>query len=104
VTSADLLRSARRRCNLTQRELAQRTGIAQPTIARIEAGRVDPMLSTIERLLAACGARLRVDPQPGYGIDRTQMRELLKLTHAERLDLLRRDAAALAVFDQAIRR
>ena len=45
-----------------------------------------------------------MDPQPGYGIDRTQMRELLKLTHAERLDLLRRDAAALAVFDQAIRR
>lgn len=104
MSSGELLRSARRRCNLTQRELAQRTGIAQPTIARIESGRADPMLNTIERLLAACGARLRVEAEPGFGIDRTQIRELLKLTHAERLDLARRDAAGLAAFDEATRR
>jgi predicted transcriptional regulator len=33
------LRQARRRVGLSQRDLAARTGIAQPTIARIEGGR-----------------------------------------------------------------
>jgi len=104
MSSADLVRGARRRCGFTQRQLAQATGIAQPTIARIETGKVDPLASTIDRLLRACGSRLTEQVRPGYGIDRTQMRELLKLTPRERLDLLRRDAAALAAFDEALRR
>lgn len=104
MSSADLVRSARRRCRITQRELAERTGIAQPTIARIESGRADPLFSTVQRLLAACGTEIRGDVRPGYGIDRTQMRELLKLTHAERLAQLEGDAAGLAEFDRAVRR
>ena len=98
------IRAARRRCHFTQRELAQRTGIAQPTIARIETGQADPMLSTVLRLLRACGAELKVEVDPGYGIDRTQMRELLQLTPTQRLERLQRDAAGLAAFDDAVRR
>jgi transcriptional regulator with XRE-family HTH domain len=101
---AESLRNARRRCGLTQRDLAIRTGIAQPTIARIEANRADPMLSTIERLLAACGTVLTTELEPGYGVDRTQIRELLKLTYAERLTQLEGDAAGLDELLRAVRR
>ena len=89
---------------MTQRELAHRTGVAQPTIARIERGLVDPRFGTLDRLLVACGASLSVDRVPGYGVDRTQMRELLKLSPQQRLESLRRDAAGLAKLDRALGR
>ncbi len=96
--------AARRRCGWTQRELAQRTGVAQPTIARIEKGQVDPMIGTVLRLLRACGTDLRAEPEPGFGVDRTQIRELLALTPAQRLERARTDAAGLAALEQAVRR
>lgn len=89
---------------MTQRELARRTGVAQPTIARIERGLVDPRIDTLDRLFGACGACLSVEHVPGYGVDRTQMRELLKLTPRARLESLRRDAAGMARLDRALRR
>lgn len=101
---ARTLREARRRAGITQRELARRTGVAQPTIARIEGGLVDPRIGTLDRLLAACGARLLVDPIPGFGVDRTQMRELLKLSPQARVESLRSDAAGLAKLDRALGR
>jgi transcriptional regulator with XRE-family HTH domain len=104
VNTGEVLKSARHRSHLTQRELARRTGIAQPTIARIETGQADPLISTVERLLQACGARLHVEVEPGYGVDRTQMRELLKLTPAQRLSRLEGAASGLADLEQAIRR
>ena len=99
-----MLHDARLRAGLSQRALAHRTGVAQPTIARIERGQVDPRFGTLERLLAACGAQLTTAPVPGWGVDRTQIRALLALTPRERVDLLRRDAAGLAALDLAIGR
>ncbi len=104
MNAAFTLRTARRGSGLTQRDLARRTGVAQPTIARIEGGLVDPRISTLERLLGACGTALRAERIAGHGIDRTQMRELLGLSPLERVDLLRRDAAGLARFDRALGR
>jgi predicted transcriptional regulator len=98
------LRRARQRARLTQRELAHRTGVAQPTIARIERGLVDPRTTTLERLLTGCGTGLAVREVSGLGIDRSQMRELLKLTPRQRLDSLRDDATGLARFDRALGR
>jgi transcriptional regulator with XRE-family HTH domain len=100
----EALRTARTRAGLTQRELARRTGVAQPTIARIERGLAEPRVGTFDRLLAACGSTLAVEPTPGFGIDRTQMRELRKLTPAQRLETLRRDVAGMAALDRAVRR
>jgi transcriptional regulator with XRE-family HTH domain len=40
---------------LTQAELARRTGIHRPNIARVEAGRHTPSLETLARLAAAIG-------------------------------------------------
>lgn len=39
--------------HLTQNELARRAGVSQPLIARIEAGDVDPRLSTLQKIFAA---------------------------------------------------
>lgn len=80
-----MLRDARRRAGLTQRQLAAKTEIPQETIARIERGRVDPRVGTLDRLLEGCGYGLESMPRLGIGVDRTQIRELLKLTPSERL-------------------
>lgn len=80
-----MVREARRRVNLTQRQLSAKAGIPQETIARIERGRVDPRIGTVDRLLEACGYGLESMPRLGIGVDRTQIRELLKLTPSERL-------------------
>ncbi len=80
-----MVRDARRRASLTQRELSAKVGIPQETIARIERGRVDPRVGTLDRLLEGCGYGLESLPRLGVGVDRTQIRELLKLTPSERL-------------------
>jgi transcriptional regulator with XRE-family HTH domain len=80
-----MVRDARSRANLTQRQLSAKAGIPQETIARIERGRVDPRVKTLDRLLEACGYGLESMPRLGIGIDRTQIRALLKLTPSERL-------------------
>lgn len=102
MSAAELLRTSRRRAALTQRQLAARTGVAQPTIARIEAGRTDPRVHTLERLLGACGASLQIAVGVS-GVDRTQIRALLRLTPRQRLELLRDDAAGLRRLDEALR-
>jgi len=70
---------------MSQRALAERTGVAQPTIARIERGVEVPRVDTLDRLLRACGEALEVVAKAGDGVDRTTMRELLRLTPAARV-------------------
>lgn len=98
---ARTLRAARRRAGLTQRQLAERTGVAQPTIARIERKREMPRADTLSALLRACGESLFSWPRLGVGIDRTLIREMLARTPQERLALLSGETAALAVLDRA---
>lgn len=80
-----MVRYTRRRAGLTQRQLATKAGIPQETIARIEKGRVDPRIGTVDRLLEACEFGLEAMPRLGIGIDRPQIRERLALSPAERL-------------------
>ncbi|MGH2756876.1 MAG: helix-turn-helix domain-containing protein [Actinomycetota bacterium] len=90
------LRQARRQAGLSQRALARRAGVPQPAIARIEAGRVTPRVDTLAHLLEACGATLEAQTRPGAGIDRTVIRELLRLTPAQRFALAVTEANNLA--------
>lgn len=96
------LRQARRRAGLTQRALAARTGVAQPTIARIEGALDDPRMSTLSRLLRACGETLEATPTPGLGVDRTEIRELLTMTPSERLAALVEESIALGRLAHAV--
>ena len=90
---------ARRRAGLSQRQLAAATGVAQPTIARIERGLETPRVDTLDRLLRACGDALEAVPLAGVGIDRSVIRELLRLTPAERARRAVQDAGVLARLD-----
>ena len=57
----------------------------QETIARIESGRVDPRISTVDRLLEGCGYGLEHLPRLGIGVDRAQILERLAMSPDERL-------------------
>ena len=62
----DLVISARSAANLTQKQLAQRSGVSQSNISKIENGNYHPSLSTLKRIAGALGKRLVVsfeDPE-----------------------------------------
>ena len=52
------IRDAREEAGLSQTELAARVGITQPALSRIEAGRVDLTLGTLQRVADALGVPL----------------------------------------------
>lgn len=84
--AAEWVNGARRSAGLTQRELAARSGVPQPTIARIEAGRQMPRADTLDKLLRACGWELDMALRRGQGEDRSLIRSWLSLSVAERAD------------------
>jgi transcriptional regulator with XRE-family HTH domain len=58
MQGGQIIREARRRANLTQRELAGRVGTTQSAIARIERGATEPSYDRVRQLLQACGFEL----------------------------------------------
>lgn len=62
MTASALLRTARQRRGVSQRQLALAAGDSQPGIAAIESGAHDTTLSRIEHLLAPLGQRLTLLP------------------------------------------
>lgn len=54
------LSDIRRESNLTQKELAEKTGLSQSTIAKIERGSINPSINNILKLLAAMGKTLKI--------------------------------------------
>lgn len=57
------LRAARKKLGLTQEEVAERSGVQAGEVSRIERGKRDPQVSTVERLAAA------VEVPPGQLLD-----------------------------------
>lgn len=51
IPTGEAIRRLRRRAGLTQKELAERIGVSQSLISRIERGSVDPKLSTVQAIL-----------------------------------------------------
>jgi predicted transcriptional regulator len=98
-----VLRYARRRAGLTQRELAKRAQVPQPAIARIESGRVSPRLSTILPLIEATGFALELTPRIGGGVDRTLIRSSLVRSPEERIRAATVAASNLDAFVDAVR-
>jgi transcriptional regulator with XRE-family HTH domain len=99
-----MVREARHRAGLTQRQLSAKAGIPQETIARIERGRVDPRVTTLDRLLEACGYGLESMPRLGIGIDRTQIHERLGASMERRLEVGMADDAHYVEWRQQLRR
>jgi transcriptional regulator with XRE-family HTH domain len=99
LDAASLLREARTRAGLTQRELAKRAGTAQSVVARIERRLSDPSWQTLERLIAAAGfslhRELTLRPTPdSYMLQ--DVARILSLTPEERLAEVRNLNAFLA--------
>jgi transcriptional regulator with XRE-family HTH domain len=57
------LRAARTNLGLTQEEVAERSGVQAGEVSRIEAGKRDPKVTTLEKLAAA------VELPPGRLLD-----------------------------------
>ena len=55
VTAGQLIREARLRAGLSQREVGQRLNRPGPQVARWESGAVDPGFAVVQRVLRACG-------------------------------------------------
>jgi len=64
------VRRLRTERGLSQQELAQRMGVTQSVVARLEAGGVEPRLSTLDRVAQALDAELEVHFQTGAPPDR----------------------------------
>jgi transcriptional regulator with XRE-family HTH domain len=84
-----IIREARSRAELGVRELARRAGTSHATLMRYERGEVDPSTGTLERIVAACGFKLRVLLSPLDRQDEELARSFSRLTPAERLESLR---------------
>lgn len=84
----DLVREARKRAGLTQRELAERAGTTQSAIARLESGRSRPSFDTVIRLVRGCGFDLHValleydDSDWMLALDALRMSPVERLEHA----------------------
>lgn len=53
--------AARLESHMTQKELAEKTGIQQSNISRIESGASSPTIDTLARIAAGLGKQLRID-------------------------------------------
>lgn len=55
---------ARTKAGLTQKQLSERTGIAQADISKLERGNANPSLRTLRRLAAGMGMQVKIEFQP----------------------------------------
>lgn len=102
MTVGERIRAERIRQQLTQKELGEKCGIAEPTIRRYELGGLNPKLSTIERIAMALGVPIAelaglsvenkqgstedTDVSPGIEISIEQKRAKKLLTYFEMLN------------------
>jgi transcriptional regulator with XRE-family HTH domain len=71
---------------MTQAELAVRAGLRQSAIARLERGRTNPTIATLDNVIAATGHRLILAAEPHRAsFDEGQVLERLAMTPAQRL-------------------
>lgn len=67
MTTGERIRAVRKKMGLTQKQLADRCGMADSAIRKYESGRINPKLETIQRIATAMNADLLefVDILPG---------------------------------------
>jgi hypothetical protein len=80
-----IVREARRRAGLTQRQLAERAGTTQSAIARLERGETEPGFHRVIELVRACGLELRVGLAEADDADLTLAEDQLRRSPQGRL-------------------
>ena len=53
LTKGELIRKARKDAGLTQKQLGEKSGIAEPTIRRYELGKLNPKIETLQKIARA---------------------------------------------------
>jgi len=81
-----LVREARRRAGLTQRELAVKAGTTQSAIARLETGRSTPTVDSVLRLVRLCGLDVEFWLVERDESDWAQARRRLRMAPEELMD------------------
>jgi uncharacterized protein len=84
MTPEHLVREARRRAGLTQAQLAERLGISQAAVARLERPGANPTVSTLLRAVSAAGHHIDAQVLPS-SVDDTLIASNLRRSPAERL-------------------
>jgi transcriptional regulator with XRE-family HTH domain len=86
-TPGELLKEARARHGVSQKQLAMRASTTQSAISRIERDRVSPSVETLRELLSLLGEDLTLAAERrNFGIDRTLNVERLKVSPSERVE------------------
>jgi transcriptional regulator with XRE-family HTH domain len=98
-----VVRYARRRAGWSQRTLAERAGVPQPAIARIERGAVRPRVDTMLQLLETAGYTFEVSPVIGQGVDRSLIRAALERSPEDRIRAAAGAARNLRAYLEAVR-
>ena len=89
--AAAMIREARQLAGLTQAELAQRLGVGQSAIAKLERDGSNPTVETLDRALRATGHRLQlIAPAWSDGVDESLLRQALQRSPAERIKSVER--------------
>ena len=83
-----LIKEARKRAGLSQRQLAERLATSQSVIARWESGSRSPTMETVSRALQACGLDLQVSITPHDDHDLVLAERERRRTPAQRLKRL----------------
>ena len=86
--AGEIIRAARRRSGLSQRELAVRAGTTQAAISRIERGVEEPTVERLEQILAGLGWRpvIELVPIEAHDAEPRRLREAAHATPAVRLE------------------
>lgn len=86
MTPDVVIRNARRSAGLTQTELAERLGMSQASVARLERPGANLTFATLHHTLNAMGHTLEISSTPGpSGVDETLVARNLRMSPAERL-------------------
>jgi transcriptional regulator with XRE-family HTH domain len=85
MSSATLIRQARRRANLTQTELAAKVATTQSAVARWERGASHPSVERLQSLVEACGLELQLGLTPRNEDELAVLRRNLSLSIDERV-------------------
>jgi len=83
---------------MTQAELAQRAKITQANLAAIESGKVDPRVSTLQRIYRGLSCHLSVEPRPQQPLE-----DILRgRARAIALQCLKKTMGTMALEDQRV--
>lgn len=85
MRASGLIREARTRAGLTQRQLAGRLGTHQSVVARWETGRTNPDFETVITAIRACGLELEIGLTPADDHDLALIRRELGVLPHQRL-------------------